>query len=459
MSSTIGNKIIHVHASSLASIIGENDYQDMIASWISLWKTVDHGQSYNAAMVQQNLNESDLDVAQTTIQKYGVSSVIKSQLEDAETKGKLCRDAADVQREIKHAKKNILDSLVQSDYTKDEIRKDLHYIESQVQQRRIHEANNQLKKIIHDIEQQQTMHASKDEALSLAKKSTLSANPNLVDHWVNVVSGSEMLDIDRIKKELYGRSDRQTQMDMKDIRDETHKLASATTVKKIAVAESSLKRVLEMYAVPSEYASFAMRAAKRAKTEASNAADTVSAVSTRTISCTFGDHQETDSLQRLADEWKTVITKDDKYHSMTLPGIGESWAWVIGGRIDGRTEDGSIVEIKNRKSRIFDDIPFYERIQLECYMRIHNSPRIYLVQHLRRKRAGVQEKVTIVERNDMLWEQTILVLLRRVSFSFEKMLMDPERKCRLLIETQKDPRNRSDLFIREWWNKDLKFVQ
>ena len=40
----------------------------------------------------------------------------------------------------------------------------------------------------------------------------------------------------------------------------------------------------------------------------------------------------------------------------------------VRGKVDGLSEDGRIVETKNRRNRLFNAIPQYERVQLCCYM-------------------------------------------------------------------------------------------
>lgn len=40
------------------------------------------------------------------------------------------------------------------------------------------------------------------------------------------------------------------------------------------------------------------------------------------------------------------------------------------GYIDGRVEDGVIVEIKNRQKRLFGKVPEYERIQVQVYLKL-----------------------------------------------------------------------------------------
>jgi hypothetical protein len=41
---------------------------------------------------------------------------------------------------------------------------------------------------------------------------------------------------------------------------------------------------------------------------------------------------------------------------------------MLGGKVDGITDDGTLVEVKNRQYKIFPIIPIYEKIQIHAYM-------------------------------------------------------------------------------------------
>jgi len=44
------------------------------------------------------------------------------------------------------------------------------------------------------------------------------------------------------------------------------------------------------------------------------------------------------------------------------------------GKVDGITDDGKVVETKNRRNRLFNKIPDYEKVQMEAYMYLTNIP-------------------------------------------------------------------------------------
>ena len=53
--------------------------------------------------------------------------------------------------------------------------------------------------------------------------------------------------------------------------------------------------------------------------------------------------------------------------SMGTVGGGRHHVTLVG-KVDGRTGEGEVVEVKSRKSRLFASVPDYERVQLHAYM-------------------------------------------------------------------------------------------
>jgi hypothetical protein len=460
----ISTKSIHVHASCLAAIIGEHQYQDLIEGWMRLWKTIDNQKHFDQTVISCPKDVPQVDAVDALITHYGVNAEVQKHVAEVESKAMQCQDAADVQREIRHTQEAIFATLIQSEHTTSKIKKELSCLEKIIQDKRREEAAQQCTQIMTGLPK---LHESPlDKAIAQEKVRQFGAiadNDALRKEWLALATGTQKLtptNVITLEQKLYSEIERnalkRAEQDIKRIEVETQKLAieAKPTSKKAQTSERTLKRLLEDSSVPSSYATQAVHAAKKARTEAQDAAETISTGPKQTISCTFGNHQEASSLQHLEQLWNTTIKKDNKYRTLALPGIGKDFTWVLGGRVDGVTADGTLVEIKNRRSRIFDDIPFYEKVQLECYMRIFNAPKIYLVQHLRRKKAGLKQKISLVKRDDFMWDQNIVAQLSRAAPSFEKMLQTPKRCRALLRASQQDPRKRDDLFIREWWGTD-----
>ena len=90
-----------------------------------------------------------------------------------------------------------------------------------------------------------------------------------------------------------------------------------------------------------------------------------------------GIRRETKATDKLEKKRKTPIQKrnEQKYYF-------NGPQYVLVGKIDGCTDDNmTLIETKNRRSRLFGFIPKYEKIQLEVYMRMLNVKRAILNEH------------------------------------------------------------------------------
>jgi len=97
------------------------------------------------------------------------------------------------------------------------------------------------------------------------------------------------------------------------------------------------------------------------------------------LNCNFGNKHEDAVLEKWSDDTGKVIKTDQfafKHHIFTRNGYNV----VMNGRLDGLTECGRIVEVKNRTRKLFDAVPEYERHQCWCYLEALESPTAYLVQ-------------------------------------------------------------------------------
>lgn len=75
--------------------------------------------------------------------------------------------------------------------------------------------------------------------------------------------------------------------------------------------------------------------------------------------------------------------------------------WVLSGKIDALTEDATtIIEIKNRVKRLFMHATTYERIQVECYLRlIETATRALLVEAL----GTTTLNIIHIDKDDRFW--------------------------------------------------------
>lgn len=171
------------------------------------------------------------------------------------------------------------------------------------------------------------------------------------------------------------------------------------------------------------------------------------------------------------------VVKENQYKSMMIyqppsqqsPRCGggngrRARTWFIGGYIDGlvmsssnsaTAADGAdaavaIVEIKNRQSRIFERVPFYEQVQCECYMRIWRADELLFVQHLRAGGVGTEKfSVKKVHPDEDLWFNKILAPLRVAIDSYEHMCATPKLVRSLIGEWNKLDTERDKKFVKK----------
>lgn len=127
----------------------------------------------------------------------------------------------------------------------------------------------------------------------------------------------------------------------------------------------------------------------------------------------------------------------------------KGYHFVIRGKIDGLVTDFDkkrrpfvkLVEIKNRTNNLFGAIPFYEKIQLEFYLKVLELENAELIERLR-------DDMNIIPytRNDELYVKMLKALSRSVDFMIE-LWSDPQ-KIREYQIMSSDERN-------EYLNKNM----
>lgn len=103
-----------------------------------------------------------------------------------------------------------------------------------------------------------------------------------------------------------------------------------------------------------------------------------------------------------------IVNNNVKFYSLYLG--DKPVKWGVGGRIDG-FRDNILVEIKNRKSRLFDPVPLYDVIQTHTYMQILNVSEATIIQCLCDEFDVVNTLETHFARVDEVWNVYILPFL------------------------------------------------
>jgi len=98
--------------------------------------------------------------------------------------------------------------------------------------------------------------------------------------------------------------------------------------------------------------------------------------------------------------------------------------WYLGGRIDG-FHDGKLIEIKNRVSRVFNNIPEYENIQFQCYLQLVNLEHGDLLQRLKSDTTNTNDLSSTIHRDDALFQDIIVPRLQNFCDFLDYFLSNP----------------------------------
>ena len=95
-----------------------------------------------------------------------------------------------------------------------------------------------------------------------------------------------------------------------------------------------------------------------------------------------GVRRETASIDRLEQETgRRVGKRNTQFYRKKLPLARQDVVVELVGMLDGRFEDtGELVEIKERRNRLFGRVVAYERVQLHCYMFLTDTRRATLLE-------------------------------------------------------------------------------
>lgn len=126
---------------------------------------------------------------------------------------------------------------------------------------------------------------------------------------------------------------------------------------------------------------------------------------TTNINTKRGILHENNIIQKYNTKHNTTITNcNEKNYKYDLVEINKNdiiYKFYISGYIDG-VDNNTLIEIKNRRSRLFKTIPEYECVQLEIYLRMLNLNKAKLIENFNDKFLE-----HIYKSDDELWDNII----------------------------------------------------
>ena len=133
--------------------------------------------------------------------------------------------------------------------------------------------------------------------------------------------------------------------------------------------------------------------------------DKVNEYLTGHINKTRGIVNENKIIEKYEKKNNTKIKDNNsKLYKMKLFDI-EPHSIYICGKIDG-IENNSLIEIKNRRNRLFEFIPLYEKIQTEIYFRLTNLTQGKLIQNY-----NDTQSIFDIQSDDELWNTILSELM------------------------------------------------
>ena len=170
----------------------------------------------------------------------------------------------------------------------------------------------------------------------------------------------------------------------------------------------------------------------------------------------FGTRKEGDAIAQYEILTKKKVQRISKYFTQEIPtahlktpqSLGHI-SWKLGGKIDGMTEDGELIEVKNRVSRFFNTVRNYEKVQIQIYFRLLDLETGYLVESLVKQKGGIPEiNIVEVKYEHDYWSDFLMPRIYQFIEFFQHILLDNEFKMRmLLLEDNKMEREiRQNLF-------------
>ena len=139
--------------------------------------------------------------------------------------------------------------------------------------------------------------------------------------------------------------------------------------------------------------------------------------------CLFGHKQEDLLVAKLGN-----VSQNNAERYDAILGQCKLWQWGLCGRIDG-FQNGELIEIKNRKTRLFDPLPVYDVIQVQCYLHLLKLPKGKLIQSLSLGNNEFETQETVISFDNSLFFNTIIPELNVFIQTLENFCQDTLLQC------------------------------
>ena len=154
-----------------------------------------------------------------------------------------------------------------------------------------------------------------------------------------------------------------------------------------------------------------------------------------TSNTVYGTKNETSAVSAFENEKKCKVLSSQLCSEIEIKTDGDDIIILIG-KIDGLTDKGEVVEIKNRVNKHFNKIRDYEEPQIMTYLWMNKCANGYMVENLN-THSGCNINIIDVEYKDQYVEQNVIPNLKRF-YKFFIDFMDNEAWKLALLKGEED---------------------
>jgi hypothetical protein len=149
-----------------------------------------------------------------------------------------------------------------------------------------------------------------------------------------------------------------------------------------------------------------------------------------TSNTVYGTKNETSAVKAFENEKKCKVLSSQLCSEVEIKTDGDDIIILVG-KIDGLTDGGEVVEIKNRVNKHFNKIRDYEEPQIMTYLWMNKCANGYMVENLNTQ-SGCNINIIDVEYKDQYVEQQVITNLKRFYKFFIDFMDNEEWKLALL---------------------------
>ncbi len=170
----------------------------------------------------------------------------------------------------------------------------------------------------------------------------------------------------------------------------------------------------------------------------------------------FGNRHESDALDFVRSAYGIRARADDTFYKRQIGQVvvrGEAVPWFVGGKVDAIDAAGNVIEIKNRVNRLFFRAPWYEVVQVQCYLALVGAPRGLLIEAYRPDSTAPPDVNIMHIEPDGSWDAEILPRLASFVDFLAKVVSDEglqdrylasKRRTHMITRHRVDPRDDDD---------------